>query len=146
MPMIAAVLAEAGADLVDVTRIAVCTGPGSFTGLRIGIAAARGLAMGCGVPAIGVTRFEALAAENPAPSIAVPGRGGVIYVQAFSGDGRPAGEPRIESGTAEDRLADPVVVARLAADRAPDVPPAPLYLRGANADPPRDAPPVILDP
>ena len=60
-PMIGEAMAGAGADWQAITRIAVCTGPGSFTGIRVGVAAARGLALSLGVPAIGVTRFEALA-------------------------------------------------------------------------------------
>ena len=142
-PMIEDVLAEAGAGFADLTRIAVCTGPGSFTGLRVGVAAARGLALGCGVPAIGITRFNALAGPGE-DRVALPGRGGQIYVQDFF-DGEPVGEPRIETGTAEDRLPDPVVIARLAEIREPGERPAPLYLRGADADPPRDAPPLMLD-
>ena len=55
-PMIEAALALYPLPL---TLIAVCTGPGSFTGLRIGVAAARGLALGHGIPAVGVTRFAA---------------------------------------------------------------------------------------
>ena len=53
--------------------------------------------------------------------------------------------PLIDEGEAEDRLVDPVVIARLAATRDSAERPAPLYLRGADADLPRDAPPVILD-
>ena len=142
-PMIEAVLDEAGVGFGNLTRVAVCTGPGSFAGLRIGVAAARGLALGCGIPAIGITRFEALAGPDT-NRVALPGRGGQIYVQDFSG-GRPDGDPRIERGDAEDRLADPVVIAKLGAKRGPGPRPAPLYLRGADADPPREAPPVLLD-
>ena len=142
-PMIEEVLAEAGADFNDLTRVAVCTGPGSFTGLRVGVAAARGLALGCGIPAIGITRFEACATPETA-RIALPGRGGQIYVQDFT-DGSPSGGPRIEAGEAEDRLPDPVFIARLAEGRPAGARPAPLYLRGADADPPRDTPPVMLD-
>ncbi len=141
-PMIEALLADAGASYGDLTRIAICTGPGSFTGLRVGVAAARGLALGLGIPAIGVTRFQALA-EGRA-TVRLPGRGGTIYVQEFS-DGVPTTDPRMEEGEAEDLLADPVVIARMAAGMEDTGRPAPLYLRGADADPPREAPPRLLD-
>ncbi|MGF1552404.1 MAG: tRNA (adenosine(37)-N6)-threonylcarbamoyltransferase complex dimerization subunit type 1 TsaB [Paracoccaceae bacterium] len=66
-PLIETALAESGLGVEGLRRIAVCTGPGSFTGLRVGVAAARGLAMGRGLPAIGVTRFEAIAAQIARP-------------------------------------------------------------------------------
>lgn len=140
-PMIEGVLAQAGAQIGDVTRFAVCTGPGSFTGLRVGIAAARGLALGCGAEAIGVSRFEAL--SDGQSTVAIPGRGGQIYVQAYR-DGQPDGDPRLETGTAQDRLPDVVQIARIAAGRVPGPRPAPLYLRGADAALPSEPPPRIL--
>lgn len=144
-PMIEDTLVEAGATYGDLARVAVCTGPGSFTGIRVGVAAARGIALGCGIPAIGVSRFEALADPSLIEElIALPGRRGTIYTQSFF-DGIAADAPQIAQGTAEDRLASPVRIARIAADRAPGPPPAPLYLRAADADPPREAPPVMLD-
>ncbi len=66
MPMIADTLADARVEATDLDLIGVATGPGSFTGLRIAIAAARGLALATGVPAIGVSRFAAVAAQFPA--------------------------------------------------------------------------------
>src|SRR6266404_2143129 len=61
MPMIESALAEAGADFADLDRVAVTTGPGSFTGVRVGIAAARGLALALDIPAVGVRSLDALA-------------------------------------------------------------------------------------
>ena len=58
-------LAEAGVELADLERIVVGTGPGSFTGVRIGIAAARGLALALDRPAVGVSTLAALAAGTP---------------------------------------------------------------------------------
>jgi len=172
-PMIESVLSRAGAGYGDLRRIGVCTGPGSFTGVRIGVAAARGLALGVGVPAIGVSRFEALAAEaGGSLAICLAGRGGTVFLQAFDVDGAPLASPVMtdEDGLAaaipsgigrlagdatatlvgaaallSHGLADPVIIARLAAARAPSAPPAPLYLRGANAELPREGPPVLLD-
>jgi len=59
-------LDEAGADLASVDVFAVATGPGSFTGLRIGIATMQGLAFAGGKPLIGVSTFDALAREAAA--------------------------------------------------------------------------------
>src|SRR6266853_3397229 len=61
MPMLRAVMAEAGLAFAALDLIAVTTGPGSFTGIRVGLAAARGLALASGLPILGVTAFEALA-------------------------------------------------------------------------------------
>src|ERR1700687_5333867 len=61
LPLIARVLERAGLDVAEIDRIAVTTGPGSFTGLRVGIAAARGIALATGQPAVGVSTLAAFA-------------------------------------------------------------------------------------
>jgi tRNA threonylcarbamoyladenosine biosynthesis protein TsaB len=63
METIEEALAKAGAMLSAVDRVAVAVGPGSFTGIRVGVAAARGLALALGVPALGISTLEAVAAE-----------------------------------------------------------------------------------
>ena len=63
MEVIDAALAAGGLAYADIGGIAVSVGPGSFTGIRVGVAAARGLALGLGVPSAGVTTLEALALE-----------------------------------------------------------------------------------
>ena len=62
MPLIARVLARSNLDFSALDRVAVTTGPGSFTGLRVGIAAARGIALAAGKPAIGLSTLAAFAA------------------------------------------------------------------------------------
>jgi tRNA threonylcarbamoyladenosine biosynthesis protein TsaB len=62
MPMIEQVRAAAGIAYTELERIAVAVGPGSFTGLRVGIAAALGLSLASGVPAVGVSSFHVAAA------------------------------------------------------------------------------------
>jgi tRNA threonylcarbamoyl adenosine modification protein YeaZ len=172
-PMIDAVLGRAGAGYESLDRIAVCTGPGSFTGVRIGVAAARGIALGRGIPAIGISRFEALAFETGGPvAICLSGRGGTVFVQAFDASLAPLTAPQMTTGAElaaaippgctrfagdaahlmagaaallPDGLPDPAALARLSAGRIAQAPPAPLYLRGADADLPREGPPAILD-
>lgn len=159
MPLISDLLAEAGVVLADLSAIAVGTGPGNFTGVRIAVAAARGLALGLGVPAIGVTRLEALAYGLPRPvTVIEDARRGEVYVQRFEIDG-----PRLARiVTAEDlgavdgavagrdglhSLPIAEAIARIALSRVGSWQPrpAPFYLRGADAAPPSDPPPVILD-
>jgi tRNA threonylcarbamoyladenosine biosynthesis protein TsaB len=63
MATIEAATRQAGTDLAALGAIAVSVGPGSFTGIRVGVSAARGFALALHVPAIGLTTLEALAAE-----------------------------------------------------------------------------------
>jgi tRNA threonylcarbamoyladenosine biosynthesis protein TsaB len=62
MPMIERVRLAAGCDYATLARIAVAVGPGSFTGIRIGLAAALGLSLASGVPAVGISSFQTAAA------------------------------------------------------------------------------------
>ena len=76
--MIEQTLTAAGPELKEMDAIAAVTGPGSFTGVRIGVATAKGLAHGAGLPCIPVDALEALAAFYPqVPNrLVVPGRCG----------------------------------------------------------------------
>lgn len=93
-------LAGAGVRLEEVDRIAVTIGPGSFTGIRVGVAAARGLALSLGIPAVGVTTLEVMAAAardgaTGRPVLpAMDAKRGEIYLQPFNADGTAAGEPQ----------------------------------------------------
>ena len=88
-------LARAGVAHVDLDGYAVSIGPGSFTGIRVGVAAVRGFALAAGKPAVSVTSLEALAEEGRAlvparPLLAVlDARKDEVYAQAFDADGRP---------------------------------------------------------
>lgn len=88
--MLAEVMAEAGWCFDDVELFVTTLGPGSFTGIRAGVAASRALALSTGKPAFGVTTLEAMAAsidhEGPRTCI-LRGRQGTVYAQRFAADG-----------------------------------------------------------
>ncbi len=95
MPMIEQTLKDAGRARTDIGRIAVTVGPGSFTGVRIGLAAAHGFSLARHCPLIGLTSFEAVAAQyyfsagsRPEQGVVtlVAGRQGRFFMQAFAID------------------------------------------------------------
>lgn len=101
MDVIGEALRKAGLDYADLGMVAVCVGPGSFTGVRVGVAAARGLALAMKVPVVGVTSIEALAAEGrthyPGAEMLVllnAGRGG-IYAARYDATGTEAEPPAL---------------------------------------------------
>jgi tRNA threonylcarbamoyladenosine biosynthesis protein TsaB len=106
-PMAQAVMAEAGLAFPALERIGVTVGPGSFTGLRVGIAFAKGLASALDIPAVGIGTLEALAADLPGlVFVAVDARRGQLYGQAFE-DGRALMAPdALAAETAAARLAE----------------------------------------
>jgi len=103
MPLIQRVMERAGLAFAHLDRIAVTTGPGSFTGLRVGIAAARGIALAAGKPAIGLTTLAAFAAplisaDQTVPVVtAVDARHDHVYLQIFGPGGRTLVAPRLAS-------------------------------------------------
>lgn len=156
MPMLGALLARNGLGWNDLAAIAVGTGPGNFTGVRIAVSAARGLALGLSVPAIGVSGFEALAFGLPRPVTArLLAPRGQAYEQTFRADAFEVPALVATNTTAATDVPvapdiDPAeMVARIARIgrariAAPGPRPAPLYVRGADAAPPRDPAPVIV--
>ena len=94
-PMVASVFHDANVSAVDCDRFAVTTGPGSFTGLRVGVSMARGLAIATEKPAVGIDSFRAWAAmaidggatPSDAVLVALDSRRGTAFVQIFEGDG-----------------------------------------------------------
>ena len=101
IPMIQGVLAEAETGFEALDRLAVTVGPGAFTGLRIGLAAARGLALASGLPITGITTFEAIAhAVDPAARagqrllVAIDAKRADVYAQLFDDALAPLSPPQ----------------------------------------------------
>ena len=148
IPLLEELLSDAGYGWADLDRIGVGTGPGNFTGIRISVSAARGLALALDIPAIGVSGLEALRRAHGTADAAIPAPRAMAYLQR--GDTAPVLVPESDLPDGVARLDDPaalaVAMAALAAEAPSDSPPpAPLYLRPADAAPARDRPPVILD-
>jgi tRNA threonylcarbamoyl adenosine modification protein YeaZ len=166
-PLLERGMTATGLDWADLHRIGVGIGPGNFTGIRIAVSSARGLALSLKIPAIGVSRLDALALDLPRPVTTLVGAPrGSAYVQRFhdSGADAPAllqaealqalisaAETPFTGDVPEGTDAVPaqfplaVAIARIAAEAPDDAPrPAPLYLRAADAAPASDPPPKIL--
>jgi tRNA threonylcarbamoyladenosine biosynthesis protein TsaB len=145
MPLIAAVMSEAHMEFDDLDRVAVTVGPGSFTGLRVGVAAARGIALATGKPAVGLTTLAALAApffaadEGEAILAVINARHDRVYMQLFGRGGRNLVAPQLAStrtaiGAA---TAGPTRIvgnaAKLIMDAWPDNEPTPLLVSDVPA-------------
>jgi len=138
MPLIARVIEQSGIGFAALDRIAVTTGPGSFTGLRVGLSAARGIALAANKPVVGLTTLTAYAApivsqngEHPVIS-AIDARHDHVYLQVVSGNGSSLIRPRvasIEEALGAARFGAPHLVgnaARILADRWPAQAPPPF--------------------
>ena len=103
VPLVDQMMKAAGLKFDDIDRIAVTVGPGSFTGLRVGLSAARGFALAASKPAIGVTTLAAftapLIAENEAVPVvaAIDAKHGNLYMQMVGAGGRTLVAPRAVS-------------------------------------------------
>jgi len=101
MPLLARVMKKSGLAFADLERVVVTTGPGSFTGLRVGISAARGLGVATNIPVVGVTTLSAyaapyLAADDQIPVVAaIDARHEHVYLQVFGTGGRTLIAPRV---------------------------------------------------
>lgn len=100
MPAIETVLAEAALGFSDLDALAVTVGPGTFTGLRVGLAAARGLALARGLPLVGITTLEAIAADvvvgdDEVVVASFDAKRGEVYVQSFDAGLAPLTKPAL---------------------------------------------------
>ncbi|WP_299688846.1 tRNA (adenosine(37)-N6)-threonylcarbamoyltransferase complex dimerization subunit type 1 TsaB [uncultured Tateyamaria sp.] len=147
MDMLQEVLDTAAVQWSDLSALAVGVGPGNFTGIRIGVSAARGLALGLGIPAYGVDGFDVRARTIPHGSrVIIPAPRDMVYV-------RDAATPSLVPRQSIDNAApDPTpqalaqAIAAIGAERWPASPdaPAPLYVKAPDAAPARDVPPPLL--
>nr|WP_325249155.1 tRNA (adenosine(37)-N6)-threonylcarbamoyltransferase complex dimerization subunit type 1 TsaB [Amylibacter sp.] len=165
-PILDRVLAEAGKDWPDLTAIAVGIGPGNFTGIRISVAAARGLALSLKIPAIGISRLEAIAYGTKAKQVSVvDARQNRMYHQHFDAglpqtdvalseiadvptdqsfvSDAPIELPRLTQITPERLLQNMAILASQRLESAQPRP-APLYVRAPDAALPSEQPPLIL--
>jgi tRNA threonylcarbamoyl adenosine modification protein YeaZ len=101
LPLVDRVMARVDGGFESLSRVAVTTGPGSFTGIRIGIAAARAIGLACGVPVVGISALAAFAAplindSEPSTAVAsIDARHGMVFFQAFGHGGRALAPPAL---------------------------------------------------
>jgi tRNA threonylcarbamoyladenosine biosynthesis protein TsaB len=141
MPLIARVMALAEIEFKHLDRVAVTAGPGSFTGLRVGISAARGIALAAGKPAIGLTTLAGFAAPHVAADdtslvvAAIDARHNHVYLQVIGAGGRTLVQPKITplQDAVRTALAGPVRIVGSAADMI------------AAAWPQAEPPPTLVD-
>ncbi|MFK7870502.1 MAG: tRNA (adenosine(37)-N6)-threonylcarbamoyltransferase complex dimerization subunit type 1 TsaB [Roseobacter sp.] len=155
-PIIDALLDKAGMAYADLSALGVGTGPGNFTGLRISIAAARGLSLGLGIPAIGVSSFEVAHAHQSAQrdTVLLPAPREMAYQATFTG-GLRASDPDLVIPAETDVVTHIDwqtwgirTLAQLCLETfksgAVTERPVPLYVRPADAAPAKDLPPPLL--
>lgn len=128
--MVETVLGNAGLTMADLDAVAVSRGPGSFTGLRIGLAFAKGLGQALGIPVFGVSGFDAVARAARAAADTAPGpvcvilesRRAELFLQIFPADGGAGGVPMaLPPEAIAERLCEENEPALLAGDAADKV-------------------------
>ncbi|MGH1464328.1 MAG: tRNA (adenosine(37)-N6)-threonylcarbamoyltransferase complex dimerization subunit type 1 TsaB [Cognatishimia sp.] len=152
MPMLEDLLKQQNLAWTDLSAIGVGTGPGNFTGIRISVSAARGLALALNVPAIGVSTFEATGFGLEGTVVtAVPAPRDQIYISDPTRGPNPiltsapyATDLPIKTALPAAQLVENIAHVAKTRLQFPLQRPAPLYIRAADAAPPRDAPPKIL--
>lgn len=153
MGLLEDILAEHNITWTDLDGIGVGVGPGNFTGIRISVSAARGLALGLGKPAVGVSAFETTQRLSNRAHVTVPAPRDQVYFMDFNTGIAPvmAGADQIDpvvSSAAYNAFDHVSMIAQIAADRLTSgnaiTRPAPLYVKPPDAAPPREQPPLIL--
>ena len=137
------VAAEAGIKFADLTRIAVTVGPGSFTGLRVGLSFAKGLALALSIPCVGINSLEALAASADASGFVagvLDAKMGQVYLQVFDSGKALMAPDALEVSVAIARLAElhsggPATLIGSGAPLVAEVLPDATVLTPAFADP-----------
>ena len=149
VPLLANLMKRTDLAFTAIDRIVVTTGPGSFTGLRVGIAAARGIGLAAAKPVVGVSTLSAYAAPHLADDdtaqvvAAIDARHDHVYLQVFGAAGRIVVAPRLaalgETVRAASAAPSRIVgsAAQAVADRLPAAAPTPLCVD------PRDAPDIV---
>jgi tRNA threonylcarbamoyladenosine biosynthesis protein TsaB len=115
MPMVSALFRRAGWTAYDVTRWGVGVGPGSFTGIRVAVATAKGIALATGAELVGVTSLDALALGLTGELVAtlVAAGKGELFVQVRRGDALVLGPDHLRTADVAARLAELAAGARL---------------------------------
>lgn len=149
--MLEAMLSAHSVTWSDLTSIGVGIGPGNFTGIRIAVSAARGLALGLGIPAIGVSAFDTTQRLSQSARTAVPAPRDRLYFLDASTRQQPVLIPAHDGAEAVlSTVYSPsehvCMIAQIAAERAGPtaMPPRPLYVKSPDAAPAKDAPPTIV--
>ena len=168
-PLCEKILTLANISWRKLDAIGVCIGPGNFTGVRVGVSAARGLSLSLEIPAIGISRLEAMALDSKSKaSVIMDARQDKIYIQDFF-ESNALNKPKIINIqnadfsidaiiNADDKNIDlfknvnvpkctlPNAIARLAINRigSENSRPAPMYLQEPNADLPKEQPPKLI--
>jgi tRNA threonylcarbamoyladenosine biosynthesis protein TsaB len=156
VPLIEELAQESGVPLSEIDRVAVTIGPGSFTGVRIGLATARSLALSLDIPVIGFTTLDVIARQTQGMGerlVLIDTKRGDFYGQEFGADDKALSEPRIWSeGNArgrggviiENKMPSIEILAKMGADQSifsmnydSDAAPTPLYLREAEVSEPK---------
>ena len=151
MSLLNELLEGASLDWSDIAKIGVCTGPGNFTGIRIAVSAARGLALGLEIPAIGISSFEATLLGCGDEELALlPANEGFYYVGSGPKNAKFLSEDEIDSdSTRYVHKATPEIhlknIALLTLEKEPNFSrPTPCYIKPADAAPSSNKVPNLL--